>query len=59
MNKLFLSIIIPAYNEEARLPGSLEKITTFLAQQPYRTKAFYEEYISAISSHCINIRQRI
>ena len=30
-----LSIIIPAYNEEHRLPGSLDKITAFLATQPY------------------------
>ncbi len=26
-----LSIIIPAYNEERRLPGSLQKIDPFLA----------------------------
>lgn len=30
-----LSIIIPSYNEEARLPGSLEKIASYIeAQQP-------------------------
>jgi len=31
----FLSIIIPAHNEEHRLPGSLEKICTFVASQTY------------------------
>jgi glycosyltransferase involved in cell wall biosynthesis len=31
MNKPFLSIIIPAYNEETRLPGSLEKLAAFTA----------------------------
>ncbi len=30
-----LSIIIPAYNEETRLPISLNKIITFLETQPY------------------------
>lgn len=30
-----LSIIIPAHNEETRLPISLEKIITFLESQPY------------------------
>jgi len=31
----FLSIIIPAYNEEQRLPGSLQKIVTYLSAQDY------------------------
>lgn len=31
----FLSIVIPAYNEEHRLPGSLQKIDEFLNQQSY------------------------
>jgi len=31
----FLSIIIPAYNEEARLPTSLEKLYAFLNSQTY------------------------
>ena len=43
MNKPFLSIIIPAYNEETRLPGSLEKIAAFLAQQPYRAEVLIAE----------------
>jgi dolichyl-phosphate beta-glucosyltransferase len=30
-----LSIIIPAYNEESRLPSSLAKITAFIESQPY------------------------
>ena len=31
----FLSIIIPALNEEKRLPGSLAKIDAFLQTQPF------------------------
>ncbi|MGH2448351.1 MAG: dolichyl-phosphate beta-glucosyltransferase [Chloroflexota bacterium] len=30
-----LSIVIPAYNEEARLPGALARLQTFLADKPY------------------------
>ncbi len=33
-----LSIIIPAYNEERRLPASLAKIDAFLQQQPYEAE---------------------
>lgn len=35
MREPFLSIIVPAYNEEARLPDSLSKIASYLATQPY------------------------
>jgi len=31
----FLSVIIPAHNEENRLPGTLQEIDQFLAQQAY------------------------
>lgn len=35
MTRPFLSIIIPAYNEEVRLPTSLEKLYAFLNSQTY------------------------
>lgn len=38
-----LSIIIPAFNEERRLPVSLHKIDEFLAQQPYRGEVLVVE----------------
>lgn len=37
-DKPFLSIIIPSYNEEARLPDSLKNITEFVAQKPYQVE---------------------
>lgn len=33
-----LSVIIPAYNEEKRLPESLQKIRAFLSRQPYASE---------------------
>lgn len=53
MNKPFLSIIIPAYNEEARLPGSLEKIAAFLAQQPYHAEVLIVENGSSDRTYAI------
>ena len=38
-----LSIIIPAHNEERRLPPSLEKIDSFLKPQPYQTEVIVVE----------------
>lgn len=34
----YLSIIIPAYNEESRLPHTLKRIGDYLATQPYETE---------------------
>jgi dolichyl-phosphate beta-glucosyltransferase len=31
----FLSLIIPAFNEEGRLAGTLQKINDFIKTQPY------------------------
>lgn len=39
----FLSIIIPAYNEENRLPGSLEQVFDFLGKQPYTSEVIVVE----------------
>ncbi len=41
-----LSIIIPAHNEEHRLPGSLEKIVAFLEKQDYQAKVIVVENAS-------------
>ena len=31
----FVSIVMPAYNEEARLPAGLDRVIAFLAEQPF------------------------
>lgn len=43
MTTPFLSIIIPAYNEERRLPDTLEKIEQFLQQQNYLAEVLVVE----------------
>lgn len=53
MNKPFLSIVIPAYNEEARLPASLAKIAAFLRQQPYRAEVLVVENGSSDRTYAI------
>ena len=39
----FLSIIIPAHNEENRLPRTLEQVSAFLGQQSYEAEALVIE----------------
>ncbi len=39
----FVTIIFPAYNEEKRLPPTLERTIAFLAQQPYRSEVIVVE----------------
>ena len=39
----FLSIIIPAFNEERRLPRTLEQVFSFLAQQSYNAEVLVVE----------------
>ncbi len=41
-----LSVIIPAHNEERRLPGSLRKLMTYLGQQPYTSEVIVVENAS-------------
>jgi dolichyl-phosphate beta-glucosyltransferase len=37
-NQPYLSVVIPAYNEERRLPGTLAAIAAYLAAQPYASE---------------------
>ena len=43
LEKPLLSIVIPAHNEEHRLPQTLEKIADFLAVQPYEAEVLIVE----------------
>ena len=40
---VFLSIIIPAHNEERRLPATMEAVLAFLATQPYTAEVLVVE----------------
>ena len=37
-NRIYLSVIIPAYNEEKRLPKTLEEIVKYLNNQSYESE---------------------
>ena len=43
MTTPFLSIVIPAHNEESRLPRTLEQIFAFLKNQPYSSEVIIVE----------------
>lgn len=43
MSAPFLSIIIPAYNEEKRLPDALEQVAAFISRQPYLSEVLIVE----------------
>jgi len=36
MDRPFMSLVVPAYNEQSRLPATLEKLRAFLQKQPSR-----------------------
>ena len=56
MSLPLLSIIIPAHNEENRLPGSLEQVFSFLERQPYDSEALVIE--NGSSDQTLEIAQR-
>ncbi len=43
MTQPFLSLVIPAHNEEARLPTTLESVRAFVEAQPYATEVIIVE----------------
>jgi glycosyltransferase involved in cell wall biosynthesis len=49
----FLSLIIPAYNEEQRLPRTLQQIHEFIEAQSYRSEVIVVENGSTDSTHAI------
>lgn len=57
MSQPFLSIVIPAHNEEKRLPPSLAKIDQFLQTQPYTAEVLVVE--NGSSDHTLDITREI
>jgi dolichyl-phosphate beta-glucosyltransferase len=55
LTKPFLSIVIPAYNEENRLPGTLEKVLDFSQTQSYTSEVIIVE--NGSSDHTYEIAQ--
>lgn len=43
MGSIFLSLIIPVYNEERRLPSTLENLCSFLGRQTYQAEVLLVE----------------
>jgi len=43
LNSIFLSIVIPAYNEEVRLPNTLAQVMDFIQQQPFDSEVIVVE----------------
>ena len=56
MTSPFLSIVIPAYNEERRLPGTLEQVFAFLREQSYTSEVLVVE--NGSSDHTFEIAQK-
>lgn len=55
MKPPLLSIIIPAHNEERRLPGTLEQVFAFLAAQPFSAEVLVVE--NGSTDHTLEIAQ--
>lgn len=51
MSTPFLSIIIPAYNEEERLPKTLEQVFAFLGNQSYQAEVIVADNASQDSTY--------
>ena len=49
----YLSIVIPAYNEEARLPESLREIAAFVAEQAYPIEVIVVDNNSTDRTHAL------
>jgi glycosyltransferase involved in cell wall biosynthesis len=52
---IFLSVVIPAYNEESRLPDTLEQVFRFLEKQPFASEAIVVE--NGSTDHTFEVAQ--
>ena len=51
MQRPFLSIIIPAYNEENRLPTTLQDVVSFLEDQSYTAEVLVVDNYRTDQTH--------
>jgi glycosyltransferase involved in cell wall biosynthesis len=56
LNSLFLSIIIPAHNEESRLPRALGQVFAFLEKQSYTSEVLVVE--NGSRDHTLEVAQK-
>lgn len=56
MSKPFLSIVIPAFNEESRLPNTIERLLEFLQAQPYQAELLIIDNASRDRTHEVALK---
>jgi len=57
LNHPYLSIILPAHNEETRLPHAMGQVFTFLEKQAYASEVILVE--NASSDHTLDVAQKV
>ena len=56
---MYLTVIIPAYNEETRLPGTIREVVTYLSRQDYSSEVVVVENGSTDRTTAVAIKHLI